>query len=284
MNIRELLQELGVRKISKSGQNYQMCCPFHEEERPSSGVMINYPYWFSCFTCGKKSNILGLIMHIKKCTPWCAKRLAKKYGYSKKDTGEVKKVVVISESILKNYKHTLPPWFLKRIKANTIEQWEIGYDITTKRVTIPIRDEQGKLRAISYGSNKEYPKYKFDFGSQKGKVLYGLHRNNTRDFLILVEGFLDVLKLWELGVPYAVAMMGNILTKDQEKLLIKSTNKVILALDTDAVGKVSSKLLEKRLKDKVALKVGCYPYGKKDPGEFDNKKQAKNLVINSERV
>jgi DNA primase len=124
-----------------------------------------------------------------------------------------------------------------------------GYDRFRHRLMIPIRDAQG--RVIAFGaralSTDQVPKYLnspqtalFD----KSATLYGLDlaRKHIRDSgqVVIVEGYMDVIQAHQHGARNVVAQMGTALTEAQLKHLAKLTNRIILALDSDAAGNAAT--------------------------------------------
>ena len=74
----------------------------------------------------------------------------------------------------------------------------------------------------------------------KGSVLYGLHQSKQairkREEVLLVEGYTDVISLFQAGVEHVVATSGTALTPDQIKLLKRYTQKVLVLYDSDSAG------------------------------------------------
>ena len=93
-------------------------------------------------------------------------------------------------------------------------------------ICIPIHDERGVLVAYAGRRATEelprgVPKYILPRGFEKRRVLFNLHRVAGAEHLILVEGYWSVFRLHALGLP-AVALMGRVLSAEQETLLIES--------------------------------------------------------------
>lgn len=120
-----------------------------------------------------------------------------------------------------------------------------GYDRFRHRLIIPIRDT--KNRVIGFGARAlkadQVPKYLnspqtvlFD----KSATLYGLElaKNHIRqaDQVVIVEGYMDVIQAHQHGARNVVAQMGTALTEQQLKILKRTTNNFVLALDADAAG------------------------------------------------
>ncbi|MCA9988407.1 MAG: DNA primase [Anaerolineales bacterium] len=119
------------------------------------------------------------------------------------------------------------------------------YDRFRDRLIFPIRDLDGKV--VGFGARTlakdGIPKYlnspqtdMFD----KGRLLYGLDfaKQDIREAkqVVIVEGYMDVIRAWQAGFRNVVAQMGTALTPDQLRLLKRYTTRFVMALDADAAG------------------------------------------------
>ena len=119
-------------------------------------------------------------------------------------------------------------------------------DIYRNRIMFPLWDINGKTIGFSgriYEGN-DGSKYVNTMETdifKKGSLLYNYH--NAREHvlknnkIIIVEGFMDVIRLYTIGVYNVVATMGTAITNEQVNLIRKLTNNVILMFDGDAAGK-----------------------------------------------
>ncbi|HEX8143927.1 MAG TPA: DNA primase [Pyrinomonadaceae bacterium] len=155
------------------------------------------------------------------------------------------------------------------------------YDRFRGRVIFPVLDAQG--RAVAFGgrtlSADGEPKYLNSpetAAYTKGRHLYGLHQ--TRDeirrkgFVILVEGYLDLIIPYQFGVRNIVASLGTALTREQFELLGRFARKVVVNYDGDRAGKKAAKRavdvqLQTLLASGFNVKVLTLPAGA-DPDEF----------------
>jgi len=280
MDVQGLLKHMGIKRTIPLTKSVQLCCPYHGETRPSSGIMINYPNWFHCFVCEKKKPLLEFLEYVTKKNPWECYKLAKKYGYNEDDVSvlKVEDIEPLSEDSLSEFTSELPKWFMKRgLSLATIKEWEICYDECMDRVVFPIRDEYGRLVGMCKRSKKRLPKYTFSKGTLKD-ILYGMNKISEVKFIILVEGFMDKLRLYDLGIKNVAALMGKAMTNGQKEVLLENTDKVVLALDNDKWGKEATHVLIGKLKNEVKLKVGKYTTSAKDPGEFKTKKEVLDFI------
>lgn len=118
------------------------------------------------------------------------------------------------------------------------------FDKFRNRVIFPIQNTAGKV--IGFGGRAigdDMPKY---LNSQETPVfskknnLYGLNitKNyvNKEDCAILVEGYMDVISLYQGGVKNVSASLGTALTENQAKLLKRYTKNIVLSYDADSAG------------------------------------------------
>src|SRR6202166_3070568 len=119
------------------------------------------------------------------------------------------------------------------------------YDRFRDRLMFPIRDSRG--RVIGFGGRvieQGEPKYMNSPESplfHKGRELYGLYeaRQARRDFkrLLIVEGYMDVVRLHQAGITYAVATLGTATTQEHLSKLFKMTSEVVFCFDGGGAGR-----------------------------------------------
>ena len=115
-----------------------------------------------------------------------------------------------------------------------------------RRFMIPIRDVRD--RVIAFGGrvlDDSKPKYINSPESivySKGRNLFGLNvaKRNQMDRIIIVEGYMDAISLWQRGITNVVASLGTALTESQGRLLRRYSNKIIIAYDSDAAGQAAT--------------------------------------------
>ena len=118
-------------------------------------------------------------------------------------------------------------------------------DIYKDRIMFPLWDTNGKTIGFSgriYEGNdtSKYINTKETDIFKKGSLLYNYDNARKsildKDELIIVEGFMDVIRLYTIGIENVVASMGTAITKEQVKLIRKLTNNVVLMFDGDKAG------------------------------------------------
>lgn len=175
---------------------------------------------------------------------------------------------------------------LKSKKYNEKEMEEIAlinisdniYDNFMNRIMFPLQDPQGNIIGFSgriYYETQNAPKYintRETVIFKKGQMLFNYHRakpfiRNEKQ-VVVVEGYMDAIRLFASGIKNVVAIMGTSLTKEQIFLLKKLNSKIILCLDNDepgqdAIYKLGKDLQEHNL-DVEVIKLS----GAKDPDEY----------------
>ncbi|QJC33309.1 DNA primase [Enterobacteriaceae endosymbiont of Donacia clavipes] len=138
------------------------------------------------------------------------------------------------------------------------------YDIFYNRIIFPIKNINGFI--VGFGgrvTKKKNPKYLNSAESiifHKSNELYGLYEtkkenNNIIKKILVVEGYTDVISLFQFNIKYAVATMGTSITNIHIKKIFSVTNKIIYCYDGDIAGiKANWKAL------KISLK--CLIHGK----------------------
>jgi DNA primase len=122
------------------------------------------------------------------------------------------------------------------------------YDRFRDRVMFPIRDARG--RTIGFGGrvlDKGEPKYLNSPETElfhKGRELYGLYEarqaSRTLTQLLVVEGYMDVVRLHQAGITYAVATLGTATTPDHLQRIFRICNELVFCFDGDRAGRAAA--------------------------------------------
>ncbi|HSW13514.1 MAG TPA: DNA primase [Solimonas sp.] len=123
------------------------------------------------------------------------------------------------------------------------------YDRFRNRIMFPIRDTRGRVIAFGgrtlgndpakYLNSPETPLF------HKGRNLYGLYeaRQSAKSdlpYLLVVEGYMDVVMLAQHGIREAVGTLGTATTREHLGLLFKATAKVVFCFDGDRAGRAAA--------------------------------------------
>ena len=122
---------------------------------------------------------------------------------------------------------------------------EKRYDRFRDRIMFPIRNVKGEC--IGFGGRvlgDEKPKYLNSPETpvfSKGRELYGLFEARTalreQGYVLVTEGYMDVVALAQLGFPNAVATLGTACTPEHVQKLFRFTDSVVFSFDGDAAGR-----------------------------------------------
>ncbi len=122
------------------------------------------------------------------------------------------------------------------------------YDRFRERIMFPIHDRRG--RVIGFGGrilDKGEPKYLNSPETllfQKGHELYGLYQalqaNRHLQRALIVEGYMDVIALFQHEITYAVATLGTATTAHHLQHLFRYTTEIIFCFDGDAAGRTAA--------------------------------------------
>ena len=152
-----------------------------------------------------------------------------------------------------------------------------GKDLYQNRIMFPLYDTSGEVvgfsgRIYNVTNGSKYINTKETVIFKKGELLYNYH--NAKDearkekCLILVEGFMDVIRLYSVGIKNVVALMGTALTKNQIALIKRASTNIVVSLDGDGPGKKACFNVGEQLRNEnlnvnvITLKEN------KDPDEF----------------
>ena len=143
-----------------------------------------------------------------------------------------------------------------------------------KRLMFPIKDIRD--RVIAFGGrvlDDSKPKYinsPENIVYSKGRNLYGLNvaKQSKQNKIIIVEGYMDAISLYQRGINNVVASLGTALTEGQGRLLRKYASEIIIGYDSDGAGQAATmrglEILKNLGYDIRILQLE----GAKDPDEF----------------
>ena len=151
------------------------------------------------------------------------------------------------------------------------------HDIYNSRLMFPLHDLNGKVigfsgRIITSGKQNKYLNTKETELFKKGKLLYHYHiakeEARVKKSIIIMEGFMDIIRASTVGIKNTVATMGTALTRDHIKEIKRLSNNIILCFDGDEAG-VKATLASGELfkKEGIEVKVITLP-GEDDPDTY----------------
>lgn len=201
-------------------------CPEHGDSRPSASVNIIKKVWY-CYTCHAHGGLDGEALLAEpdyhQMRLWVDRKLAEGTVYP--------------ESWLAQYDAgPVHPYWLRRVGEVAARRFRLGSDPEAEAVTYPLRDPAGQVLGVVRRSlNSGGPKYRYPAGIDVGRLLFN-YSTDQRRAVVLVEGALDAIALWNVGVD-AFAIYGSRLSVDQVRLVDKVDPEwVYTAYDADNAG------------------------------------------------
>jgi len=283
ITIKEILEHYGLLVSMRQRKDELIgLCPFHKESNPSFRVSLTKNA-YRCFGCKAKGNILNFVQQKESVELREAGFLiAQWFGLDKNtpptiktDSSPQEKEGGSGEPMAKEENVPLKfalkldpahPYIKERgLERETVDNFGLGYctrGLLKGRIAIPIHNQAGEIVAYAGRWPGNPPagedKYKLPPGFKKQKVLFNLHRvvKETREGkIIVVEGFFDCFHVWQLGYKNVVALMGSVLSPDQEDMLASQAKIVFLMLDQDEAGKKAVQEILPRLARKLFVRV-----------------------------
>lgn len=170
----------------------------------------------------------------------------------------------------------------------TIKREDWVRDRFVGRIMFPVHNLAGRVIAFGGRILKDDPKAAKYINSpeseiyHKSKVLYGIFQAKREisrsDKCYLVEGYTDVLSMFQSGIENVVASSGTALTVDQIRLIKRFTNNITIIYDGDEAGiKASLRGIDLILEEGMNVKVLLLPEGE-DPDSFAKKMGASGYL------
>lgn len=292
IDVEDFLECLDVQNVQKAtAEEVRFSCPLpvhvHGDETPSAYMNIESTAWF-CHGCHARGSAIHFTSEVLGITQLESVRMLRQrylpFGIDPDAIdmeAELRKILfaaevvpkqneILAESWVDRYAvdwqlvseqyDKAPPSFQymldRGFSANTLDEWEFGYDVESDRILLPVRDEHERLVGFkARATDDRKPKY-LNLGGErygfkpflKSQIVFGLDRALGED-LIIVEGEFNVIALCQQGYENAVSINGSNPSEKQINLLRSRANKVILFFDSDAAGydaaKATTKALEK---------------------------------------
>ncbi|MBC8494205.1 MAG: DNA primase [Candidatus Thioglobus sp.] len=169
-----------------------------------------------------------------------------------------------------------------------IKEGQYGdYDFFRDRLMFPIHNTKGNViafggRAFDADAKAKYLNSAESAIFSKSRELYGLHHarkySRSIDYLLVVEGYMDVVALHQAGVTKVVATLGTATTQEHLKILMRTTNVVVFCFDGDEAGRSAAwkalKVALPMVKAGITFKFLFLPDGE-DPDTLVKKESAK---------
>lgn len=256
----------------RSGSEWMCRCPFHDDSSASFQFNIDRGLYY-CFACHAKGNIKTFLKHFGGT--YREPEIDVADIYAKLDLiDSVSKApvspTVLPESTLKRYAFPTDYWASRGLSDAMQKAFDLGYDPIENEAIIPLRNIDGGLMGVvrrrlevEYG-----PKYLYYKGFPRKTSLFAswLVAKRQTDIVVVTEGSLDAVSVWQSGHP-AVAQYGSSISTEQVVLLRRlGINRVVLFYDNDNAGRDATLHAVRQLRDFMIYVVKYRDDDPKDPG------------------
>lgn len=155
------------------------------------------------------------------------------------------------------------------LMPSTLAEWSIGYDFLSDRLTIPVRDVDGRLFGVKgrdwtgrHGAkylvlgNRENGRLDYGFDTYEiTSVVFGLHRARRHRSVLLLEGELDAIAMSQIGHPRPVASGRAGLSPRQVSLIVAGCEEVVVYYDRGPAGEKATDQAVELLEPYVLVRV-----------------------------
>lgn len=313
-SLNQFIAALKHYNIYQEDEQYKIICPFHGDKNPS--LQINKQTgFFYCYGCGLSGGAFELVKNYEpSLSP--IEIYKKLHSFVKEGKGDiggrdvytytnlpythsfVDSKVKYREGIklAKDFYFNLPEtnWYKLPEEALQIQRYmkHRGFTTSTLKkfgakftynknypIVFPMYDNgifRGYVMRTDDPTVEDQRKYMYNKEFRRRITLPGDYKNST---VILVEGFLDMLKAKQYGIKYVAAVLGWKLTSEQfEKLKRCGVKTIICALDNDECGRKGYKYLKRICSvNHISVKRIRYPKSMKDMGDL-NKENSKLIL------
>lgn len=305
-SLNQFIAALKHYNIYQEDDQYKIICPFHGDKNPS--LQINKQTgFFYCYGCGLSGGAFELVKNYEpNLSP--IEIYKKLHSFVKEGKGDiggrdvytytnlpythsfVDSKVKYKEGIklAKDFYFNLPEtnWYklpeeaipilryMKHRGFTTSTLKKFGAKFTYNKnysIVFPMYDNgifRGYVMRTDDPTVEDQRKYMYNKEFRRRITLPGDYKNST---VILVEGFLDMLKAKQYGIKYVAAVLGWKLTSEQfEKLKRCGVKTIICALDNDECGRKGYKYLKRICSvNHISVKRIRYPKTMKDMGDLN---------------
>lgn len=305
-SLNQFIAALKHYNIYQEDDQYKIICPFHGDKNPS--LQINKQTgFFYCYGCGLSGGAFELVKNYEpSLSP--IEIYKKLHSFVKEGKGDIGGRDVYTYTNLlythsfvdsktkyregiklaKDFYFNLPEtnWYklpeeaipilryMKRRGFTTSTLKKFGAKFTYNKnypIVFPMYDNgifRGYVMRTDDPTVEDQRKYMYNKEFRRRITLPGDYKNST---VILVEGFLDMLKAKQYGIKYVAAVLGWKLTSEQfEKLKRCGVKTIICALDNDECGRKGYKYLKRVCSvNHISVKRIRYPKTMKDMGDLN---------------
>lgn len=285
------VKEIYKETFGVTGYEVRIRCPHpdHPDDDPSASVNMAKSTWH-CFSCGRSGPVedmsykLGIDSEAEDLYERIRSRLER--GGQPVDQGNQWKTA----NYLARFHgpERFSRWWDERgIEADTVEAYELGWDVQNSALVYPFRDSRGRLvdvvrRFVRVSEHDgRTGKYRYPLGLAKGDNWFAYHLAQATGEIWITEGAIDAIALREVGLDAIAQYGGKITTRQRELLERLDPKSVVLAYDQDDAGRENVGRFLDGLLPTYGVKIATWPGQYKDPDEIPRDKRREFLTVHN---
>lgn len=289
VDVRDVLEELGLSWGTESRGWVSLNCPFHSERRPSFTMSIETGGW-KCYhdpslkggivkfvalvrevdydeavvwLVGRRTSTLSAAERLQQAIEKWNPKVAKPVGSG---LGSVVQWAAQYDSLDPTM---MAKYFFERgFTERTMRSFGVRYDPNERALMWPMRDASFNLQGFTLRRlpGQGEPKYLYPDGCWISTLLFPLSHFVGNGDVVLVEGPMDAMWLHQSGRPKGLALMGSSITEQQITQLRSLARTLVLAFDNDRFelehdgpGELLTSLVTKQLGAQFEIKHALFP-------------------------
>lgn len=300
--LEQLLKSVGVVIEGGTSTDLICYCPFHSnKDSPALNISLSAGHLWKCWSgkCGLKGNLITLLK-MKGYSYSEAMKMVKHGEIAIDDLVALLQEIFHEDSgeeeddswvgidpqnfALSDEANNFPARTYLSSRGITEEAYgffQMGYSAPKKMVVIPVFKNKGELCGV-IGRSIAVKRYQYSTGMTRGTLVWNLNHAKAYDSVILTEGALDAVYIWQSGHRNVAAVLGSAVSPRQLDLIKTYFTEVICFFDNDDAGDGATNQLLNQLTDVLVSYVeyptrmieceaedGSTTYRKiKDPGEL----------------
>lgn len=275
--LEDILKSVGVVIAGETASDLICYCCFHDnKDSPSFNIETRAPYRWKCWNgkCDKRGNIVSLLT-TKGFTYLEAKKMLVKGATEVNDlVGLVNDLMGVDLEDYENKWEAFDPdkfrnldeqhdfpvkdYLANRgIYAEAYDYFKLGFSPKKRMLTIPAFDERGVMMGV-IGRSIDSKRYQISTGMAKGEIIWNANNAREYDSIILTEGALDAVYVWQAGFQNVGAILGSSISDTQWGIIRSNWSDVICFFDNDDAGHAARDGLFDKARD-IGVSAVSYP-------------------------
>lgn len=253
-NLEQLLKDVGVKIIYETGSDIICMCPFHDNrDSPAFNISKQGPgYLWKCWNgrCAKQGNLRSLLIRLGYSVSEVHRKLS---GDMNEDefVKYIKRILQDEEEEVNEWAGVPVEKFIAQdlqagwparsyalgrgISLEAFEYFQMGYSTKKNMLIIPMKNERNELVGV-IGRSLTHKQYQYSSGSPRSEILWNLNKCKEYDEIVLTEGALDAVALWQDGIENVGAVLGSSISIRQWWLLRTYFDSIVAWFDNDSAG------------------------------------------------